>query len=167
MPDTSVKTNVVDPQSSTTQTKHLAASDLTALERLTRLYDIMRSITSITELDKLLDRILGSATGMVKARGGFLMLVDPETNELKCEVTSGGMASGLKGAVLKIDERTVPGMVVSRGKPYRENDIANSPFFAAQKRDSASNYAIHKLMCVPLKVQDRVTGVVQVLDKSS
>jgi GAF domain-containing protein len=69
--------------------------------------------------------------------------------------------------VLKIDERTGPGMVASKGKPYRENDIANSPFFAAQKRDSASNYAIHKLMCVPLKVHDRVTGVVQVLDKSS
>lgn len=165
MPEFTVKTNILDPSITTTQTKPLTASDLTALERLSRLYDIMRSITSITELDKLLDRILASATGLLEARGGFLMLVNPETNELKCEVTSGGMAAGLKGAILKIDERTVPGKVTSSGKAIRENDITKSPFFANQKRNSSGNYAIHKLMCVPLKVQDRVTGVVQVLDK--
>jgi HD-GYP domain-containing protein (c-di-GMP phosphodiesterase class II) len=167
MSERTAKTNILSPQSAAGQTRLLSASDLSALERLTRLYDIMRSITSITELDKLLDRILGSATGMVGARGGFLMLVDPEANNLKCEVTSGGMAAGLKGAVLKIDERTVPGMVASQGKPYRENDITHSPFFSSQQRASAGDSAIHKLMCVPLKVQDRVTGVVQVLDKTT
>ncbi len=149
------------------QTKPLTISGLTSLDRLTRLYDVIRSITSITQLDKLLDLILASATGMVGARGGFLMLVNPETNELKCEVTSGGMAAGLRGAVLKIDERTVPGMVASKGKPYRENDISRSPFFASQKRNPSGDYPIHKLMCVPLKVQDRITGVVQVLDKTT
>ncbi|MEO5952609.1 MAG: HD domain-containing phosphohydrolase [Chloroflexia bacterium] len=167
MLDISVKTNILDEQLSSSMTKPLSAGDLTALERLTRLYDIMRSITSITDLDRLLDRILSSASGMVGARGGFLMLVDPENKELKCEVTSGGMAAGLKGAVLKIDERTVPGMVASTGEPHRLNDTSNSPFFAAQKRNSTNNYALHKLMCVPLKVQGRVTGVVQVLDKAS
>src|SRR5436190_319237 len=117
MSDISVKTNILDVHVSSSPTTPLSAGELTALERLTRLYDIMRSITSITDLDRLLDRILSSASGMVGARGGFLMLVDPENKELKCEVTSGGMAAGLKGAILKIDERTVPGMVASTGKP--------------------------------------------------
>jgi response regulator RpfG family c-di-GMP phosphodiesterase len=163
----SVETKTLNPALALGQTKPLSASDLSSLERLTRLYDIMRSITSITQLDKLLDRILGSATGMLAARGGFLMLVDPETNELKCEVTSGGMAAGLKGAVLKIDERTVPGRVASRGEAYHTNDVSNSPFFSGQRRNATGDSAVHKLMCVPLKVQDRVTGVVQVLDKSN
>ena len=139
-------------------------SVLSPLDRLTRLYDIMRSLNSITQLDNLLNQIVASAVQMVEARGGFLMLVDPAGGSLKCEVTSGRVAAGLKGAVLNMDERTVPGWVALRGQPYCENDVPHNPFFAARTKKS-SGPAVLRLMCVPLKVQDRITGVVQVLDK--
>lgn len=149
------------------QTKPLASmGGLSSVERLTRLYDIVRSLNSITDLDLLLDRILASAGQMVDARGGFLMLVDDEGRKLKCEVTSGVATAGLKGAVLPIDERTVPGSVALRGRPYVENDVSKSPYFSSQ-RNNNNPHAIHKLICVPLKVQDRITGVVQVIDKVS
>src|SRR4051812_24234398 len=82
---------------------------LSSIERLSRLYDIVRSLNSIRDLDKLLAQILGAAAQMVDARGGFLMLTDADGQKLKCEVTSGVATSGLKGAILPIDERTVPG----------------------------------------------------------
>lgn len=139
-------------------------SALSPLDRLTRLYDIMRSLNSITQLDNLLNQIVASAVQMVEAHGGFLMLVDPDGGSLKCEVTSGRVAAGLKGAVLNMDERTVPGWVALRGEPYCENDVPHNPFFAAQTKENGSP-AVLRLMCVPLKVQNRITGVVQVLDK--
>src|SRR5437762_13153753 len=91
------RTNVLNPQLVQGQTKPLSSmGGLSSLDRLTRLYEIMRSINSITQLDNLLYQILASTVQMVDARGGFLMLVDPDTGLLRCEVTSGRVASGLK-----------------------------------------------------------------------
>jgi HD-GYP domain-containing protein (c-di-GMP phosphodiesterase class II) len=149
------------------QTRPLAViGELSSIERLSRLYDIVRSLNSITDLDRLLAQILGSAAQMVDARGGFLMLTDDDGKKLKCEVTSGVATAGLKGAILPVDERTVPGMVAQNGKPFVENDVPNSPYVSAQRNDKNPN-TIHKLVCVPLKVQNRITGVVQVIDKAS
>jgi HD-GYP domain-containing protein (c-di-GMP phosphodiesterase class II) len=146
------------------QTKPLATvGGLSSIERLSRLYDIVRSLNSIFVLDRLLAQILASAAQMVDARGGFLMLADDEGKSLKCEVTSGVATVGLKGAILPIDERTVPGLVALRGEPYVQNDVRHDPYFAAQRQKGHT--AINKLICVPLKVQDRITGVVQVIDK--
>ncbi|MEO8288094.1 MAG: HD domain-containing phosphohydrolase [Chloroflexota bacterium] len=139
-------------------------TESSSLERLSRLYEIVRSLNSITDLDLLLDQILASAAQMVDARGGFLMLADAEGKKMKCEVTSGGATVGLKGAVLPIDQRTVPGMVAFSGVPYVENDVSRSPYFASQNNGNKRS-AINKLICVPLRVQDRITGVVQVIDK--
>jgi HD-GYP domain-containing protein (c-di-GMP phosphodiesterase class II) len=148
------------------QTRPLASvGGPSSFERLTRLYDIVRSLNSIIDLDRLLAQILAAAAQMVDARGGFLMLADDQGRTLKCEMTSGVATVGLKGAILPIDERTVPGLVASRGVPYVENDVSRNPYFAGQQHKGHTS--IHKLICVPLKVQERITGVVQVIDKVS
>jgi HD-GYP domain-containing protein (c-di-GMP phosphodiesterase class II) len=138
---------------------------LNAIDHLSRLYDIVRSLNSIIELDRLLNQILASAAQMVEARGGFLMLVDEDNRTLRYEVTSGRASSGLKGQVVPIDMRSVPGMVAARGVACTLNDVTRSPYHATQK--NANGYTIGKLLCVPLKVHGRVTGVVQVIDKVS
>ena len=130
MPDPPKNTDLLyEPYLQTAPLSSISA--LSPLDRLTRLYDIMRSLNSITQLDNLLNQIVASAVQMVEAHGGFLMLVDPDGGSLKCEVTSGRVAAGLKGAVLNMDERTVPGWVALRGEPYCENDVPHNPFFAA------------------------------------
>ena len=85
--------------------------DLNTFARLTRLYDIVRSLNSIIQLDKLLNQIVASAAEMMEARGGALMLVDAEGKNLTFEVASGGASDQLKGLVIPITERSVAGMV--------------------------------------------------------
>jgi HD-GYP domain-containing protein (c-di-GMP phosphodiesterase class II) len=148
------------------QTRPLPVSgNLDSLDRLSRLYDIVRSLNSIIEIEKLLNQILASAAQMVEARGGFVMLADAEGRTLRYEVTSGRASSGLKGQVLPVDMRSVPGMVAMRGVACTLNDVSRTTYYASQK--STNGYTIKKLLCVPLKVQGRVTGVVQVMDKVS
>jgi HD-GYP domain-containing protein (c-di-GMP phosphodiesterase class II) len=137
-----------------------------ALERLSRLYDIVRSLNSIIQLDKLLHQIVASAASMMEARGGALMLVDGEGRNLIFEVASGGASSQLKGVVIPINERSIAGVVAMRGKLLVENDAQHSPFFSGQV-DKQTGYRTRKLVCVPLKVQERTIGVVEVLDKIS
>jgi HD-GYP domain-containing protein (c-di-GMP phosphodiesterase class II) len=57
-------------------------------------------------------------------------------------------------------------LVALRGKPYIENDAEHSPYFSGQI-DKRTGYKTRKLLCVPLKSQDRIMGVVEVLDKVS
>jgi putative nucleotidyltransferase with HDIG domain len=135
-------------------------------ERLLRLYGIVRSLNSIFQLDSLLYQIVQSAAEMMEAHGGALMLADAQGHNLTFEVASGASSAQLKGLVVPIDEKSVAGSVALSGKPYIENDTANSPYFSGAV-DKQTGYHTRKLICVPLKVQNRVTGVVEVLDKRS
>ena len=148
-------------------TEHLFTSDESKpYERLARLYGIVRSLNSIFQLDSLLMQIVQSAAEMMEAHGGALMLTDSEGRNLTFEVASGASSAQLKGLVVPIDEHSVAGLVAMRGTPYIENDTAHSPYFSGAV-DKQTGYRTRKLICVPLKVQDRVTGVVEVLDKRS
>lgn len=138
----------------------------TYLDRLTGLYDIVRSLNSIIQLDKLLNQIIASATEMMDARGGALLLTDAEGKNLKFEVVTGGASSQLRGMVMPVNDRSIAGLVATRGKPYIENNTQRSPYFSGQV-DKLTGYKTRKLICVPLKVQERVIGVVEVLDKVS
>src|SRR5690242_18227352 len=100
------------------QTKPLPAMDeINTLVRLTRLYEIVRSLNSIIQLDKLLDRIVASTVEMMDARGGALMLADAENMNLTFEVLLGGASAKLKGKTIPIDEYSIAGMVALSGKP--------------------------------------------------
>ncbi len=138
--------------------------DRNAFERLSRLYEIVGSLNSIIRLDQLLDQIVTSAADMMEAGGGALMLVDAKGHNLIFEVASGDSSAQLKGVVVPIDEQSVAGLVALRGVPYIENDAMHSPYFSGQV-DKQTGYTTRKLICVPLKVQDRIIGVIEVLNK--
>src|SRR3954454_12624902 len=101
-----------------------------ALQRLTKLYEIVRSLNSIIQLDKLLHQIVASAAEMIEARGGALMLVDSSGKNLIFEVATGGASSQLRGMKVPIDKRSVAGIVALSGLPHIENDTEHSPFFS-------------------------------------
>src|SRR5439155_10054384 len=85
--------------------------DRNAFERLSRLYDIVRSLNSIIRLDKLLDQIVTSAADMMEAHAGALMLADAKGRNLTFEVASGSSSAQLKNIVIPIDERSIAGLV--------------------------------------------------------
>lgn len=141
-------------------------SGVDALSRLSRLYDIVRSLNSIIDLDTLLNQIVASAAEMLEAKGSALLLADAEGADLRYEVTSGRGASGLKGTNIPVDERSVEGAVAYNGMPLIENqvELATYPFGQASKQ---RENGVYKLVCVPLRSQEQVTGVITVHDKVS
>ncbi len=134
--------------------------------RLIGLYDIVRSLNSIIHLDKLLEQIATSAVEMIEAKAGAILLVDPSGTHLTFEVATGQASKSLKGVAVPMSERSIIGLVVKTGKPYIENDAQRSPNFSGIV-DKQTGYKTGKLVCVPLKVQERITGAVEVLDKIS
>jgi putative nucleotidyltransferase with HDIG domain len=138
----------------------------TAFARLSRLYEIVRSLASITELDKLLNQIVASTADMLEARGAALLLMNDQGDSLKVEVTSGRQATHFKNTVLGVDDRSIEGTVAMNGEPFIENLADYSSYLYGQAGQLTEDKA-RKLVCVPLKVQERVTGVLEVMDKIS
>jgi putative nucleotidyltransferase with HDIG domain len=137
-----------------------------ALDRLSRLYDIVRSLNSFNQLDKLLNQIVASGAEMLEARGGSLLLLDPEGNKLTFEVTSGRSASQFRKRELPVDKHSVEGSIALRVAPLIENNIEGSNYLIGQA-GPMGGYKARRMVGVPMKAQDRLMGVLVIHDKVS
>lgn len=137
-----------------------------ALDRLSRLYEIVRSLNSFSQLDKLLNQIVASGAEMLEARGGSLLLIDPSGSKLTFEVTSGRSASQFRKRELPIDKHSVEGVIALRCAPLIENNVVGSAYLIGQA-GPMGGYKAQKMVGVPLKAQERMTGVLVIHDKVS
>lgn len=131
--------------------------------QLSTLNEITRQLTSTLDLDLLLQNILENAVGILNCEAGSLFLVDEQTGELVFRVTVGPVATNLVGKRLPPGTGIVGRAVESRG-PVIENEdqLSNSRFTGV---DQQTGFVSRSLMAVPLQVKDRVTGVVEVINR--
>lgn len=139
---------------------------INALSRLSRLYDIVRSLNSIVHIDTLLNQIVASAAEMLESAGSALLMADTTGTQLRYEVTSGRAAAVFKGQVIPINDRSIEGTVVSRGIPCTENNVGMASYPLGQAGTQSEKW-MRKLTAVPLRAQDQVIGVISVHDKVS
>lgn len=137
-----------------------------ALSRLSRLYDIVRSLNSIVHIDTLLNQIVASAAEMLEAKGSALLMADAGGTQLRFEVTSGRAAAVFKGQAVPIDERSIEGSVVLHGMPCTENNVDRASYPLGQAGIQPEN-GVQKVIVVPLRAQEQVIGVISVHDKVS
>jgi signal transduction histidine kinase len=132
--------------------------------QLSTLNEITRQLTSTLELGPLLQNILENAVGILNCEAGSLLLVDEQTKELIFKVTVGPVAANLIGQRLPAGTGIVGRAVQTRG-PVIENEeqkVASRRFSGI---DQQTGFASRSLMAVPLQVKDRVTGVVEVINR--
>jgi signal transduction histidine kinase/transcriptional regulator with GAF, ATPase, and Fis domain len=132
--------------------------------QLSTLNEITRQLTSTLELGPLLQNILENAVGILNCEAGSLFLLDEQTRELVFKVTVGPVAANLIGQRLPAGTGIV-GRAVQTRAPVIENEEQK----AATKRfsgvDQQTGFVSRSLMAVPLQVKDRVTGVVEVINR--
>ena len=108
------------------------------------------------EEDALIQGILELLADILQVDKTSLMLVNPETGELRIKAAKGLTPYVIQNSVRKIGEG-IAGWVAKEGKPLLIKDVqhdeqfSESPFF--------HQYSTKSLVCVPLKVGDRVIGV--------
>ncbi len=132
--------------------------------QLSTLNEITRQLTSTLELGPLLQNILENAVGILNCEAGSLFLVDEQTKELVFKVTVGPVAANLVG------QRLPPGTgIVGRAVQTRAPVIENEEQKSASRRfsgvDQQTGFVSRSLMAVPLQVKDRITGVVEVINR--
>ncbi len=128
------------------------------LDVLETLQEISRSVTSSLDLDEVLTKVVNTAVGMTGAEEGSLLILDKDTGELYMRAARNFQDEFVRTFRLPIKD-TLAGEVVRTGRSVILDD--DTP----QKIKTA--YLVRSLMYVPLRIQNRVIGVLGVDNRTS
>ncbi len=120
-------------------------------------------VSSVQDLDKLLQLIIESATSVVLAEAASLLVLDPKTNSLYFKVATGAKGEAVKEFKVKIGQG-IAGHVAKTGEPLLIADAQQDNRWMRQISDSI-DYETRSMACVPLKINNSTIGVVQVINK--
>src|SRR5215213_769362 len=120
-------------------------------------------ITAPTAHTDLLDYIVATAAYVLHAQAASLFLVDEDTEELVFEVALGEKAAEVKKFRLPLGQG-IAGFTAATGQAIAVADVQRDPRWA-QDIGRAVQYMPQSILSVPLSVEDRVIGVLELLDK--
>ena len=137
--------------------RHEVRRSTTSLERrvneLETLVKLGHSITSSLDLDSVLTSVVTAAVELTGAEEGQLLLVDEKTNELYMRAGFNFEESFARTFRLPVKD-SLAGQVLDSGKPISLNEDSPSKI--------KTSYLVYALIYMPLRVQDRVIGVLGV-----
>jgi signal transduction histidine kinase len=132
--------------------------------KLGTLNDMVEMAARIPKIEDLLAHVLERTMRAVSATIGSIMLLDRERQVLRVAVGRGHGDPHHRPAVeVKVGEG-IAGRVVQMGEPVLVEDIEKDPRFG---RTSDPKYGGGSFICMPLRVGDRIVGVVNLARKES
>ena len=139
------------------QVERMRKSRLQEMEFL----NVVSDVTGEIELDKLLAKVMGEATRMLKADRSTLFLSDEKSNELFSRIA---MGEGVNEIRLP-NHLGIAGAVFTSGQtiniPHAYADLRFNPSF-----DKQTGYFTRSILCVPVANKSgKVIGVTQILNK--
>ncbi len=132
-------------------------------QELSVLIEINRMVTSSLELDEVLEATIRGIREILRVEAGSLVLVDEETDELVFRETLSPERGRVTGRTIQPGEGIV-GYVVQSGEPQLVNNVERDPHFLADV-DEESDLTSRAILCVPLRIRDRVIGAIEVINK--
>lgn len=135
----------------------LSPADLAALLRLGFIVGNVRQVPHVFR------QVLEMVCELLHGEAGSLLLVDEERHGLVIIQAVGPHSEGLEGLIIPWD-KGVAGWVFSNRKAAAVNNTNQDQRFY-QGVDSKTGFSTRSLLAVPLFIQDRVMGVLEVLNK--
>ena len=124
--------------------------------------DIHQKVASASNIEELFDLIMNKAVELVRAEQGSLMLVEGKDQILSVKASKGIDKSILESVTHRVGEG-ISGRVAKAGEAMVVNDIEHQ----ALKRKNRSRYKTKSFLSLPLKVDARTIGVINISDKIS
>ena len=140
------------------------------MKQITQIANIMtlRKISSLfqttfEEVDELLNVVLETALQVVGVKNASLLMLDEKTNNLQFYQASGPASNRL--TVVDIPQGVgLAGIVANTGQPIVSNDVRNDDRWLREVSEK-TDMEVKSIVCLPLKLNNRVIGVVQFWDK--
>jgi RND family efflux transporter MFP subunit len=138
-------------------------TQLATLERLTALYDLGRTFTSTLELGELLPVVARKIRDILGADACNLWLLSANSADLYLAEKCGKDPTSQEGARVSINEGLL-GEILQQASP-RLLAESSSEAGLEERRRAGGNFKIQSWMAAPLKKDDEVLGVVELLNK--
>jgi phosphoserine phosphatase RsbU/P len=127
-------------------------------DRLSMLYRLSQTFNSSLDFDEVLNLVMDEVIVATQAERGFVML-KTEEGTLDIRVARGIDRNTVEGSDFQIS-RGVVERVAESGNPVLTSDAQMDDRFSA--RNSVMLLGLRSILCVPLKLKDRVLGVIYV-----
>ena len=125
--------------------------------------EISSWVSSVQDLDNLLELILESAAQMINAKASSLLILDRDTNTLYFKAATGEKKSEIKKYRVKLGQG-IAGSVATSGEPLLIADVRKDKRWYSEISEYIA-FETRSIACVPLKMDGKIIGVVQVVDK--
>jgi sigma-B regulation protein RsbU (phosphoserine phosphatase) len=144
----------------------LSGEILNKYEELNLLYELSEEIASVFDTREICEIVLRKALNVIGAEKASILLLDPGSEGLRVMASVGLPEETGDGLEADYEER-VCGYVFRTGKPLLIDDLANlpediSPGKGAYRTDS---FLSVPLLISPLKVKEKVIGLINLADK--
>jgi PAS domain S-box-containing protein len=132
-------------------------------EELAILYDVGHMLISTLDLTKVLRVIMEAAVGMLHVEAGSVLLVDEQTGELEFMAAVGAGSEQLPGLRLPAGAG-IAGRALREGRSLLIDDTQHDDHFY-DSVDQQTGVSTQRLIATPLRVKDRLIGVMEVINK--
>ena len=133
------------------------------LQKMERLMEINVTLNSTLELNQVLDLIIAKAVEMLDCEAGSILLYNKEKNALCFAASTSADSKALAGIPVPLTD-SLAGAIFTKNQPLVvrnvAKDIRHNASVAAQ-----INFQTRSLLGVPMHIQERMTGVLEALNK--
>ena len=128
----------------------------TRVSHLSTLSEVSQSIASGMYLDEILNLLVATTAESMKLKIVTVMLLDEENQELVIQATQSSSREYIRKPNLKMGE-SLAGKAMSEGRPIAVMDVRDTPEY--RYPDIARKEGLCSLLCVPLRLRDKIIGV--------
>jgi diguanylate cyclase (GGDEF)-like protein len=139
--------------------------DMDDLVKLSFFVDIGKGIIQAKTIDETLQKIMHHIGEIFLPLNWSILLKSAETGDLTFTLVVGQNAAKLRGLKLP-DGEGIAGWVAETGEPLIVSDVAKDPRFSTRV-DKYTGFTTHSIVAVPLKANDKVYGVIELINKLS
>ncbi len=133
------------------------------VEELKKLFRATEIVYSSLDLRVVLNTIMSLAMQLLNAEATSVLLIDEEKGELSFVAAPGEIEKNLEEIHLRKGEG-IAGWVAENGKILLIPDVSREPRFA-ERVDHISGFKTKSILCIPLKVGNKIVGVIEAINK--
>jgi len=142
--------------------------DVVSLQRkldiLSRLVEVGRVMNSTVRLEPLLAYIMRTAEEITGSEAASILLVDTNTGDLRFTAATGEVSDELSGMTVPLDG-SIAGAIIAEDRALIVSDVTRDPRHY-RGVDEEVAFQTRSILGVPMRIKDRLVGVLEVLNKS-
>ncbi len=129
-------------------------TNLQAVDKLKILLEVSKQLSSPTELEILLEKILDLLFKIIKVDRAVILLVNENTGELEQKAVKGKDGIAAEG---QFYSKNITNFALVQGNTFLTTDASLDENF--NDAESVISQSIHAAVCIPLKPRNKVIGV--------